>query len=264
MQNIIDPLDIGRPVKIHRGRTISAESIVGPPDLPPMLKHNLFALGTLKIIRKGESITEIIRHPNSIGLVICGALKTQICDADGNMVVLDFSLQGDLLGFENYSQSHLPFEIAALSTCQIFLLPMAKCRDISEQTDAMVKYYQEIVWQKLLDANRRAVLVGHCDADQKLAFFLLNMAARMHYQGYAQNYCKLPMSRIEISQYLFISPETVSRSLSRFQAYGYLTVNRNEVWIIDQPSLLNLIHNRSDQNPTSVLNINTHAKTVTS
>ena len=51
------------------------------------------------------------------------------------------------------------------------------------------------------------------------------------------------MSRGEISNYLGMTVETVSRAFSHFQRQKYLIVNKKEIELIDKPALQQLISN---------------------
>lgn len=93
----------------------------------------------------------------------------------------------------------------------------------------------------LLDAHKRIIMIGHLDADQKIAYFLVNLSARMKHQHCASTRFLLPMSRVELSQHLFLSPETVSRSFSKFQMKGYLEAHRSDICIQDFSGLLEVL-----------------------
>lgn len=242
MLDFICPYDTGLSLKINRDRSQSINSITWPKPLSKKLKQSLNENGMFKVFQKGESVTELTNKPGAISIVVSGVLKTQVSDANGSVMVLGFYLQGDLLGFDGPAMRKSTYQAVALCTTYLFILPMNKYWQLPEAPLSLAKCHTALMGQALLEANRRTAIIGTLDSDQKLAYFLLNIAARMHYQNYARDHFNLPMSRIEISQYLFVTAETISRTLTRFQASGLLNVKRSDIQIIESESLLALLH----------------------
>ncbi|UZE96964.1 Crp/Fnr family transcriptional regulator [Alkalimarinus alittae] len=247
MLDLICPYDTGISLKINSARTQSIDSIAWPHPLSKELKQSLHQNGSFKVFQKGESITELMDHPGAICIVVSGVLKTQVSDINGRVMILGFYLQGDLLGFDGPAMRKSTYEAVALCTTYLFILPMDKYWQLPESPLSLAKCHASLMGQALLEANRRTALIGNLDSDQKLAYFLLNIAARMHHQNYARDHFNLPMSRIEISHYLFVTAETISRTLTRFQESGFLTVKRSDIQIIESQSLLALLHKRNTE-----------------
>lgn len=242
MLDLICPYDTGLSLKIKSARTQSINAISWPHPISKALKQELHENGVFKVFQKGESITEIMNEPGAICIVVSGVLKSQVSDINGRVMVLGFYLQGDLLGFDSAAMRKSTYEAVALSTTCLFILPMNRYWQLPEDPFVLATYHGKLLEQALFEANRRTAIIGHLDSDQKLAYFLLNIAARMHYQSYARNHFNLPMSRVEISQYLFVTAETVSRTLTRFQESGLLMVKRSDIQILKSESLLALLH----------------------
>lgn len=240
MQDLVNPFDTTMSLKISCANT--KQLVAWPDGLPNQLKQSLNENGTCRVFQKGDPVSELMHSSGSICVVVSGAVKAQVCDADGTVTVLGFYLQGDLLGFDSSAMGDMPYEAIALCTTRLFILPMDKYWQLSEQPLVLAKYHTALMGRALREANRRTALIGNFDSDQKLAYFLLNIAARMHHQNYARYHFNLPMSRVEMSQYLFVTAETISRTLTRFQSCGYLTVKRTEIHIIEPQSLLALLY----------------------
>lgn len=242
MLDLISPCDINLSLKVHGANAHSINSITWPHPLSKALKKSLHKDGLFKVYQKGELIPELMNKPGAICIVISGVLKTQMIDFNGSVTILGFYLQGDILGFDGPAMRKLPYEAVALCTTSLFILPIDKYWQLPEPPLSLAKYHSQLMAKALLEANRRTALIGNLDSDQKLAYFLLNIAARMHNQNYARDHFNLPMSRIEISQYLFVTAETISRTLTRFQDSGILLVRRSNIQIIKHRALLELLH----------------------
>ena len=95
------------------------------------------------------------------------------------------------------------------------------------------------------DQKLIALLAGN-SAHQRLASLLLSISARLARQKLSSTRFRLPMSRGEISNYLGLTVETVSRAFSYFQRKKYLVVNKKEIELLDKPSLERLISNSEE------------------
>ena len=98
-----------------------------------------------------------------------------------------------------------------------------------------------------LNADQRLIaLLAGKSAHQKLASLLLSISDRLVVQGLSPRRLWLPMSRGEISNYLGMTVETVSRALSHFQRNNYLHVNKKDIEILDKQALRSLLISSDD------------------
>lgn len=70
-------------------------------------------------------------------------------------------------------------------------------------------------------------------ATQRIAMFLLNMHSRLQQLGLAEYEFRLSMSREDISNYLGITPETLSRLIAKFRRKGLIDVDRRHIRLVD-------------------------------
>jgi len=74
-------------------------------------------------------------------------------------------------------------------------------------------------------------------AEQRVAAFLLNVSARYRERGYSGTSFVLRMTREDIGSFLCVTLETVSRTLSKFQQEGLLTVQGKSIELINLDAL---------------------------
>src|SRR5690606_29363039 len=72
-------------------------------------------------------------------------------------------------------------------------------------------------------------------AEAKLAAFLLALSRRNEELGEDPNEIKLPMTRLDIADYLGLTIETVSRTLSKFKRNGLIDLPRATLVILKNP-----------------------------
>jgi CRP/FNR family nitrogen fixation transcriptional regulator len=140
--------------------------------------------------------------------VVTGAVRTYKVLQDGRRQIGAFHLLGDVFGLEA-GEEH-SFSAEAVTDCTLrvarrtTIVAMA-ARDSDLAND---------LWQRTAEAFRRAqdhmLLLGRKNAEERVATFLLKMAARTS-NGQT---IELPMSRQDIADYLGLTIETVSRTLT--------------------------------------------------
>jgi CRP/FNR family transcriptional regulator len=76
--------------------------------------------------------------------------------------------------------------------------------------------------KELREEQQMMMLLSKKSSEERLASFLLNLAARFKRRGYSGTNFRLTMSRSDIANYLGMAVETVSRIFTRFQKQGIL------------------------------------------
>lgn len=87
--------------------------------------------------------------------------------------------------------------------------------------------------EQLVRETTQSILLGSLNADERVAAFLLDVSRRYLARGYSSTEFNLRMTREEIGSYLGITLETVSRTLSKFQRNGLLSMQGRIVHILD-------------------------------
>ena len=97
----------------------------------------------------------------------------------------------------------------------------------------------DLLHQNLQHVQNHLLILGREPALEKLAHFLVEMDGRMK----QPKLLPLPMTRLDIADYLGLSIETVSRSLSMFQDQGILSLsgqNRRAIALHNREKLAQL------------------------
>jgi len=83
------------------------------------------------------------------------------------------------------------------------------------------------------------LLLSKKSAEERIASFLLNLAARFRRRGYSGTQFRLTMARSDIANYLGMAVETVSRVFTRFQRQGILadSSSARDIEIVDLDAL---------------------------
>ena len=87
-------------------------------------------------------------------------------------------------------------------------------------------------------------LLSKHTADERLATFLLSISARNARRGLSAMRFRLPMSRLDIGNYLGLTVETVSRSIGRLQKQQIIEVSTKDIHIFDLTALETVAHSK--------------------
>lgn len=93
---------------------------------------------------------------------------------------------------------------------------------------------------KYHDKSTHAVHTGHYDAEQRLAAYLIG-----HCEGKPSRGCRqhTRMSQADLADYLALTPETLSRKVSKFRKLGWIG-GRGSEYVIKRPAALQSLLNQ--------------------
>lgn len=150
--------------------------------------------------------------------------------------ILSFHFDGDIV-FAPAGVSHA-FAIAAIEDSEILVFRTADLFALSAADPQLPLLLCERAIRSLGRCRDKAIALGRKTAPERVADFLLSMAARLGTLGSAAGALSLPMSRRDIADSLGLTIETVSRQFGELRAAGVIeTVGRSQVRIVDLKGL---------------------------
>ena len=166
--------------------------------------------------------------------LISGSIRTCRGLIDGRRQIAAFYLLGDFLGLERGEEHVFSAEavtdVRLLVTDRSALVSRAKCNnDIARQVWTHMR-------RELQFAQDHVGLLIKT-APERVATFLLEMADRMQ----SSDEVELPMSRQDIADYLGLTIETVSRTLSRFGNASVIALPCSKRIVLNRPALKRLV-----------------------
>jgi len=156
--------------------------------------------------------------------------------SDGHKQVMAFLYPGDFIGFDDegvYSVSARALQ--PLSACSWHVKDLERLGEESPELKARIHKIAVHILARTMD---QIFVLGRKNAVEKIAYFLLYIHERQMRLGTRQDEFQLPMTRADVADYLGITMETVSRSLSRLKKTGCVDLTINwSVRIIDHDRL---------------------------
>lgn len=142
--------------------------------------------------------------------VISGTVRTYKVLNDGRRQIGAFYLPGDVFGLET-SDEHA-FSAEAINDCNIMIIKRSSVVALAARDADVARQLWTWTGQELKRVQDHILLLIKT-AQERVASFLLEMAARMD----CDREFELPMSRQDIADYLGLTIETVSRTLTQLE-----------------------------------------------
>jgi len=149
--------------------------------------------------------------------VVSGAVRMYKVLTDGRRQIGAFYLPGDMFGFEP-ADAHAS-SAEAVGDVTVLVFKRSAVLSLAARDSDVARRLWEMTAREL-DRSRKHALLLILSAQERVASFLLEMAARSR----AGSEIELPMSRQDIADYLGLTIETVSRTLSQLESVGAIAV----------------------------------------
>ena len=167
--------------------------------------------------------------------LVSGVVRTCKFLADGRRQIDAFYVAGDLFGFEPGAEHRLAAE--AVADCTVIAYRKIKTDPFAGTDRHLSRELLDFAMRGMTQAQNHSLLLGRRSAMEKVAGFLLDWAQRStdHRQ------ISLAMTRQDIADYLGLTIETVSRSLTQFERDGVIALPcARQVEILDTDALEDL------------------------
>ena len=187
--------------------------------------------------RRGVEIYGQAEPAEYVYEVVSGAVRTHKVLSDGRRQIGAFHLVNDVFGLENDNVHR--FTAEAIVDTELRLVRRRSLESMAERDVLVANDLLTLTTRSLRHYEDHMLLLGRKTAFEKVAAFLLEMEDRMRSVGGIA----LPMSRRDIADYLGLTIETVSRTLSHLQEEDiivFVNAQQRQIVIRDRRKLAKL------------------------
>ena len=221
------------PNRVLSGRcsacTVRSLSVCGALDQADLVEFERIARHVH--LKQNEALFTAGQAATAVHNVTAGVARLYKLLPDGRRQVIGFALPGDFLGVmpsQRYS-----FSADAIDDVSLCRLPTDAFARFIENRPHFLLRINEFAAHELMMAQEQMLLLGRRTAEEKVAAFLVGWRARLAHVGDDQPTIALPMSRQDIADYLGLTIETVSRTLTRFEREKMLAIVPGGVRLLD-------------------------------
>jgi CRP/FNR family transcriptional regulator, nitrogen fixation regulation protein len=164
--------------------------------------------------------------------VISGTVRICKLLADGRRHIAEFCFSGDCFGIDNAGVRIYAAE--AVDDAIVMRFRRAATEELIDQNPIVARLLRDTTLRDLASAQGRTVLLGRMTAPERVAAFLFEMLERCE----RTKTLDVPMSRIDIADYLGLTVETVCRTLSTFRRDGMIAIaTPHRIELLDRAAL---------------------------
>jgi CRP/FNR family nitrogen fixation transcriptional regulator len=197
--------------------------------------ESLDALAAITPCHRGQEICGQGRPAESWYFVIAGAARRCAIRADGRRQIIGLLLPGDFFGFTAFDEYDCTVEAIAEATV-LAAYPRRRVELLADSDPKLARELRQLTFEAMSRLQAQLMTLGRITALEKVGSFILEMATRLS-QGHPDTVA-LPVTRYDIADYLAVSVETVSRSLTDLKQRGVIRVSGTRtVKIMDRGAL---------------------------
>jgi CRP/FNR family transcriptional regulator, nitrogen fixation regulation protein len=180
-------------------------------------EHQMDLMGALMPYARNVEIYGETDPADYLYKVVSGAVRTYKILSDGRRQIGDFYLPGDVFGLESGDEHTLAAE--AVTDTKVLIVKRSAVSALAARDPAIAGELYALTARELRRAQEHVLLLVK-SAQERVASFLLEMTER----AAAGDTINLPMSRQDIADYLGLTIETVSRTLTSLESAAAIEV----------------------------------------
>jgi CRP/FNR family transcriptional regulator len=200
---------------------------------------------------KGAALFRANMPMRALYVVRSGLIKTCVRDSQGIEQVIGFHIPGEIVGFDGIASGRHVCAGIPIVDSEICQLPMSRLGSLVESDPGLHGTISRLMARELA-GRRLQLMLFRGRADQRVAWFLLDIAERTAQTVNPHTVIQLGMSRSEIGSMLGMQIETVSRMLRELNRNGLIAVTGRRITLLDPAGLRALLRQRLSVSSRSV------------
>lgn len=184
------------------------------------------------IVVEGDPIEHYYR-------ILSGTVRLYKAIADGRRQVLDFLGESECFGLTGLGWHS--YSVEAVSRVIMVRYPRQSLEVAARSDPALACRLFQLACRELDRAQQQMLLLGRKSADERIASFLLSLLERQEDADEDDGPVQLLMSRQDMADYLGLTIETVSRTISRFKREGLIELPTPQQVAFTRPEQLRLM-----------------------
>jgi CRP/FNR family transcriptional regulator len=191
------------------------------------------------VISEGDPATDLFN-------VVRGSVKLYKLLPDGRRQVTGFLFPGDFLGIA--LNDIYAYTAEALEPLQLCRFPSKKLEDLLVELPKLERRLLGETAHELAVAQDQMLLLGRKTAKERVASFLVSLSRRAVKRRRPASPLEIPMSRTDMADFLGLTTETVSRTLTQLRRAKLIADSgRKGIAILDRDGLSELVDGDSSR-----------------
>ena len=179
-----------------------------------------------------------------------GVLRIFKIIADGRRVITGFMYPGDLVGVS--LKDRFLYSAEAVTAVKFRRFTRKSFQDEMNRCPHLRPLLFARLCDEMAAAQDQMVLLSRKSAEERLCSFFLLLMRRRSEHDRAAGIVQLPMTRLDIADYLGLTIETVSRTMTKLMGRGVVSASGRHAIKIARPAQLALLAGDSDEYDSSL------------
>ncbi|WP_445487837.1 Crp/Fnr family transcriptional regulator [Niallia sp. 03133] len=194
---------------------------------------------THKQYKKGQLLLNEGEKSDTLFIIHSGKVKLSKLTINGKEQILHLLIKGDFFGEMHlfHEKEKANFSAYAMEDTKICFLAKDDFDEIMLKNPAISIKLLKTITKRLSHTEDLAQTLATKDPEVRIAFLLAEFSEKFGKKGENGILIDLPFTREEISSYVGLTRETISRKLSKFVDSGFLTLKGNKQILIKDPAI---------------------------
>lgn len=184
----------------------------------------------------GDPIVDEGEPADFVYTLTTGTVRLYKLLADGRRSVTGFLFPGDFLGVSH--RDIYGFSAEAITPATLCRFPRTQLEGLLEEIPTLEHRLFARASEEMSLMQEQIVLLGRKNAAERVASFLRGLAARQVKRHLPANPIAVPMTRTDIADYLGLTTETVSRTITQLKNRKLISVEHGSRIRIEDEELL--------------------------
>ncbi|QFU16322.1 helix-turn-helix domain-containing protein [Microvirga thermotolerans] len=191
-----------------------------PPEAPSL--DALFAAQPTESLAPGAALFWEGDAADYFYRVSEGCLRLYRILPDGRRAIMGFVFGGEMVGLSCLDMHRYTAE--AVTAVRVRRLSRSRLHAMGEGAGELQRLLFTRLFEEMMAAHRHIIVLGQMGAEERVAHFLASAACRTRADRKRPVVLDLPMTRLDIADYLGLTIETVCRILSKFKRDGLIAL----------------------------------------
>lgn len=206
-----------------------------------------------QVFKRGEVLYRIGQSVDYMYVIRGGSVKTSVSTEDGQVQVIGFHEEGELLGLSAIESRQYNCEARAMGVTSVCEVSIDRFEELARKDSAIQHEVLKIMSAEIQHSHELLLLLGKYNAEERLAIFLLRLSRQFAKRHCSPTEFNLSMSRSDIGNHLGIAEETVCRVFARFHDEGIVTSEYRHIKLNDLARLQQIANHRPSYNGVTPL-----------
>ncbi|MCO5090951.1 helix-turn-helix domain-containing protein [Bosea sp. (in: a-proteobacteria)] len=210
------------------------------PNLP-----GLFSQQPLETFGRGETVYRDGDPATHVFKIVAGIVRIARILSDGSRVITGFLYPGEIFGLS--PDEHCLGDAEAVGSVKLRRLNRKRFQQAVDSSELLRPQFVDWLCREMAGAQARMVLLARRNAEERVCDLLLTLTRRAGDESGPATMIEIPMSRVDMADYLGLTIETVSRTMTSLINRGVIRSIARYRFDICKPALLRRLADRGDE-----------------